>query len=202
MCYKHHEFCFGYFFQNIHYFIGVLRVEVAGRLVRKNYVRALYKRAGNRNPLLLSARKRVALLVLEPLHIDEFKNFFAAAFYLFFVLETRKQHCVAHDFGDRIAAFEIVVLKDKAYLAVADTVRVAAHRFAVYDDFAAVGFLQTAEDVQKRRFTAARFTEYSDKPFIRQIERNAFKYLISRRRMGVESLFYVFYANHLFRPPS
>ena len=197
---QNNEFCFGYFFQNIHYFIGILRVEISRGFVRKNHVGAFDQRAGDCDSLLLSARKRVALLVFEALHIHKFQHFFAAAFDFLFVFKARKQHRVAHDFGDRIAAFEIIILEDKAYLLVADTIHVSAHRFAVYGDFTAVGFFQPAQNIEKRCFAAARFPEYRHQPFIGQIERNAFQHLISRRRMGVERLFDIFHANHYLDP--
>ena len=193
MRHEHHEPRSGNLFEYIHDLDGVLRVEVARRFVCKNYIRSLYKRAGYRHPLFLSARKRVPLLVLVTLHIHDFQDFFAAALYLRFVLETGNEHRVAHYFGYGIASFEIIVLEDKPYLRVAYLIYLARDVLPVYDYLSAVLFFKSAEDIQKSCFSRTALTENSHESLVGKVEGNAFQYLIAVSRTGIERLFYVLY---------
>ena len=202
MCDEHNEPRFGNLFKDLHDLDGVLRVEVARRLVRKDDVCALDERAGDRYPLLLSARKRVALLVLIPPHIHDFKNFFAAALYLRFIVKSGDEHGVAHDFGYGTSSFKIIILKNKPDFGVAYFIYLARDVLAVDINSTAVLPFQPADNVQKRRFAAARLAEDGDKTFFGKVKRYAFQYLIFIARTGIERLFYIlyFYLDHYFDP--
>ena len=190
---EHHEPRFGNLFEYIHDLDCVLRVEVARRFVRKDYIRSLYQRAGYRHPLLLSARKRVPLLVLVTLHIHDFQDFFAAALYFRFVLETGNEHRVSHDLRYCITAFKVIVLEDKAYLRVAYLIYLARDVLPVYDYLSAVLFFKSAEDIQKSCFSRTALTENSHESLVGKVEGNAFEYLVAVSRTGIERLFYVLY---------
>ena len=172
--YDNHKLGFGYFLQNIHDLHCIFRVKVACRLIGKNYIAAFYDCAGDCDSLLLSARKRVAEFVFEPLHIDELQRLFGAAGDFFFVLEPCDHHLIAQDFRYRIAFFKIVVLENEADFCVSDLIGFTARTFAVDINLTAIGFFKSADNIEKGCFTASRFAENTHKTFIGKFKRNTF----------------------------
>ena len=146
--YHHDEFGLGDLFENVHDLHGVFRIEVTRRLVGENDIRALDERAGDCYALFLSAGERVALFVFEPLHIYEPQDFFAPPRYFAFILKARDMHGIAHDLGDGIAFFKVIILKDKSCLFIADLINFARNIFAVDINFAFVLLIQTAYNVE------------------------------------------------------
>ena len=179
MRYHHDEFGLGDLFENVHDLHGVFRVEVARRLVGENDIRALDECAGNSYALFLSAGERVALFVPEPLHIYERQNFFRSARYLALVPKSCDVHGVAHDLGDGIAAFEIVILEDKAYFCVAYLIHFSGNVFAVYVDLSLILFIQPADNVEQGRLAAARLAVYGDKAFFGKFKGDALQHLVA-----------------------
>ena len=111
-------------------------------------------------------------------------------------------HGVAHDFGNRIAAFQIIVLKDKTYLFIPDFICLAFDAFAVYVNLAAVLFIQPADDVEQCRFSAAALTVYGYQSRFGKFKTDALQHFIAVAGMSIKDLFYIFYSDlcHHFDP--
>ena len=198
--YHHDELGLGDLFENVHDLHGVFRVEVARRFVGKDYVRALDERAGYGYPLFLPSGERVTLFILEPLHVHERQNLLAPPLYLPLVLKSRDVHGIAHDLGDGIAAFEVVILEDKPYFCVADLIHFTRHIFAVDIYFSAVLPVKPADDVEERGLAAARFAVYGDKAFFGKLEGDAFQHLVAVTRAGIEYFADIFDFYHKHTP--
>ena len=88
-------------------------------------------------------------------------------------------HGVAHDFCNGIASFEVIILKNKSCLCIADLINFARNIFAVDINFAFVLLIQTAYNVQKRRFARTAFAVNGDKSLFGKFKRNAFQNFIA-----------------------
>jgi len=86
-------------------------------------------------------------------------------------------HGVAHDFCNGIASFKVIILKDKSYLCIADLINFACDIFAVDINFAFVLFIQTAYNVQKRRFARTGGADDGQRLALFQRERNILQHM-------------------------
>ena len=106
-------------------------------------------------------------------------------------------HGVAHDFGDGITAFEVIIPEDKPYFCVAYLIHFSGNVFAVYVDLSLVLFIQPADDVEQSRFARTALTKNCDESSIRQFKRHVFEHSVPVAGAGIEYLSYVFNLYHL-----
>ena len=109
-------------------------------------------------------------------------------------------HGVAHDLGDGIAAFEIVVLEDKPYLCVAHLIHFSRNVFAVYVDLSLILSIQPADDIEQGRLAAARLSVYGDEAFFGKFKGDALQYLVAVTGVRVEYFTDVFDFYHKHTP--
>ena len=124
----------------------------------------------------------------------------APPLYLPLVLKSRNVHGVAHDLGDGIAAFEVIILEDKPYLCVAYLIHFSGNVFAVDVYFAAVLPVKLADNVEQGRLAAARFAVYGDKAFFGKFEGDALQHLVAVTGVRVEYFSDIFDSNHKHTP--
>ena len=150
---------FGNLFQKLHYLNARDRIERARRFVRENYFGVVYKRAGYRHPLRLTARKLVRLIVYPVFQPDFFKRFFGASAPLF-LAHARYGEGELHVLKHRLMRNQMIALKNKAYRMVSVCVPVlVAELFcadAVDNKIARSVLIKSSDYIQKRSFSAAR----------------------------------------------
>ena len=156
----------GYLLEDIHDLHGGLGVERAGRLVGKQDIRIVHKRAGDGDALHLAAGHLVGLFIhlIAETHALKRPDRALAALALAHTRERERQLHVAQY---RLVRNEVIALEDKADGVVAVAVPVGVgkvlRRLAVDDEIAARIVVETADDVEQRRLAAARMAEDGDK---------------------------------------
>ena len=156
--------------QKLHDRLCRIGIQISRRLVRKDDTRLLDDGTGNRNSLLFTARKLRGVSVLVARKVDLFES----RSYLVAVLdpsEVQRKHDV---FVDRQLVDEVIILKNKADVRISVITKVLFLKFrkivSVDLDASARDVIQTADEVEKRGFSASALTEHENKPLVPERE--------------------------------
>ena len=156
---EQNQMIFGNAFQQIHNHDGVCFVEIARRLVCEDDTRVFDDGAGNGDTLLLSSRKGAGRTLCVFFHTDVFECCHHAALDFVRVGHAAKTERGGDVIETRFLFVEVVILKDIADITVAQIVSVRTDIVIFDRDGAGGEIVQTADDVQKRGFTATAFSE-------------------------------------------
>ena len=161
--YDENELSRGELFQGIEDLLTRVRVERTRRLVRHDDLRVLDERTRDGNALLLTARKLVGLALGKARQVHLLQDRADRLRRCFFALKLKSKRDIrAH--GEVVK--HVILLEDKADKGIAVGVKVTARKvaraFALDDKLAAVVAVKTAHNIEKRGFTATRFTQNKD----------------------------------------
>lgn len=162
----------------IHYLHARLGVERAGGFVGKQYFGVVDKGAGNRDALALPAGKLIGAFVqmLAQTHFFQHRFGACAAFGFAHTGNGKRKFDVAEH---RLMRNEVITLEHEADAMVAVYVPFAvAERFggaAVYDEVAGRIFIQSADDIEQRGFSAAARAEDGHELVRAEIDADAFE---------------------------
>ena len=156
------ELILGYLLEDIHDLHGGLGVERAGRLVGKQDIRIVHKRAGDGDALHLAAGHLVRLLV-ELIAETDLSERFGRSRLSLRRCDARERQRKLDIRKNGLMRDEVVGLKDKANGMVAVGIPIGVSKvlggFVVYDKVAGGVLIKPADDVQQRRFAAAGMAE-------------------------------------------
>ena len=142
----------------------------------------------------MSAGKGGRLSSAEPFKVHAFEQGVYGGFVVLFILQLQRESDVLFD-GE--LAQKVIFLKNETHAGVSVTVKVRCRKivaaFAFHDDFAAVRFVQSARDVQKRRFSRTAFAEQKNHSFFGKNDRNVVERAYRNpafRRVSFDEMFY------------
>ena len=156
----------GDLFEKLHHLEAGLRIQRAGGLVRQEDFRVIDQGPGDGDALHLPAAHLVRLLACLVPEADLFQGF-QRALLPFLPVDAGQGQRQLHIGQHRLMRDQVIALKDKADPVIAVVVPVPVFIFlggaAVDQQVPAVGVIQTADDVQQRRLSAAGRTQNGDK---------------------------------------
>ena len=138
------------------------RVERARRFIGKQNFRLIDQRPGNRDSLTLPARKLIRPLMIEPLQPYSVERL-VRTLDSFALLNSRNRKGKLHVLRNCLVRNQVVALKDKAdsvAVGVPIAVGIILCTDSVDKQLAVRIMIQSADDVEERRFPASRRAEY------------------------------------------
>ena len=134
------------------------RVEAARRLIGKNHARAIDERTRHSHALAFAARE-LRGFVVQALAQAQIVEQFGSALHGIALLVAAQQGRNSHIFERRKLRQELVKLKYEAYVAISEVGELVAFEFqhihAVVNDAAAIGRVESAENLQQSGFAGA-----------------------------------------------
>ena len=162
-------------FEHLHNLIGVARVEIARRLVEKEYLRRVYERACDRDALLLSAGHilgKFVKAIFDSESMRQLVEFVAVWLYLFFAQIDGKHYVLPRREGGN----QIVKLIDYPDFRASKARKILCAclgQIRISDKYAsAVGACVCTHNVEKRALAAAALAHYGHETSARHLQRN------------------------------
>ena len=187
--------------EKIHNHDRVLLVKVARRLVGKDERGVLYYRSCNSNSLLLTARESRRQTLAVFLHINASERRENSRLYLSFVRHTAKAERDRNVIVNAHSLGEVVILEYISDLEISRAVGVGGDPLSVDKHLARACLVKTADHIEKRSLSAARFTEDSDHAAIGESNRNVV-YSVDLTCASAAVIFIqLIYPDHSLAPP-
>ena len=188
------EFGRGQLFERFENLLTGCGVERAGGFVRHDYFGLFYERAGDGDPLLLTAGQRVRFALAEAFEVDHFEQAVNRRLVVLLALELKSERNILFDVE---LVQNIVFLEHETYVRVAVAVEVGAGKvlaaLSLDDDFAAVGRIQSARNVKQRGLTGSALTEQEHHTLFGKIHRYTVKRANLRPSFGLIDLDEILY---------